>query len=361
MSVDFRQKIAILFVVMLAVSVAGADKVINIPPGTVLQVRIVERLSSETASVGDQFHGNLSAPVAANGKTLFHKGAEVTGEVVNVERSGRLSNPGELHLSLRTIRSGARIYAVDVPRIVIKGQSHAKSNVAKIGGTTAFGAIIGAMAGGGKGAAIGAGVGAAAGTAGAAATGKKAAIVESEEVLVWAMPSAEEQAAPPQPEAEAEQAEVQPQVREEVQPNVQPNYPPDYSPNDPSAPVERPDMRSEGYDGDRDEDGDYGRGGPEGFSTYDRRIISECFVDERGNLPPGLARRDHLPPGLERQVQRNGTLPPGLERRAQYLPDQCAARLPRLPRDWSRVMLGGRILLLDPNMRIVDLFWLRGD
>jgi hypothetical protein len=256
-----------------------------------------------------------------------------------------------------------------MPPIVIKGQSHAKSNVAKIGGTTALGAIIGAMAGGGKGAAIGAGVGAAAGTAGAAATGKKAAVVESEEVLVWAMPSAEEQSAPPQPEAQAEQADVQPSVQEEVQQNVQPNdpqnyppnYSPNYSPNDPSESVDRPDMRREGYDGDRDEDGDYGHGGPEGFSTYDRRIISECFVDDRGNLPPGLARRDHLPPGLERHVQRNGTLPPGLERRVQSMPDQCAARLPRLPRDWSRVMLGGRVLLLDPNMRIVDLFWLRGD
>jgi len=74
--------------------------------------------------------------------------------------------------------------------------------------------------------------------------------------------------------------------------------------------------------------------------------------------PPGLAKKDHLPPRLERHPQRNGTLPPGLQKRVQPLPGWCVARLPRLPRDWDRVVLSGRIILLDPQQRIVDLFWL---
>src|SRR5215471_9160101 len=164
MSECLRRKLAIVLILIAAVSAASAERYANIPAGASLKVRIVEKLSSETASVGDKFHGNLDAPIFADGRTLFPKGAEITGEVVNVERSGRLSNPGELQLRLRTIRAGARIYALNVPPVVIMGESHAKSNVAKIGGTTAFGAIIGALAGGGKGAAIGASVGAAAGT-----------------------------------------------------------------------------------------------------------------------------------------------------------------------------------------------------
>src|SRR5438046_6337962 len=67
------------------------------------------------------------------------------------KRSGRLSTPGELHLSLRTIRTGGRSYPVSVQTVVIKGESHTKSNVTKIGGGTALGALIGAVAGGGKG------------------------------------------------------------------------------------------------------------------------------------------------------------------------------------------------------------------
>ena len=107
---------------------------------------------------------------------------------------------------------------------------------------------------------------------------------------------------------------------------------------------------------DRDED--YDNQGPSEFSSHERQIISDCFVDNRSGLPPGLAKRDRLPPGLERQLQRNGTLPPGLQKKVQPLPGVCTARLPRLPRDWARVVLSGRIILLDPSQRIVDFFWM---
>jgi hypothetical protein len=326
----FRRKLAMSFLMILATSIAMAEVYARIPAGTAVQVRIVEKLSSETANVGQVFHGTLAAPVVANGRMLFPKGAQVTGEVVNVERSGRLSTPGELHLSLRTIRSGARSYAVAVLPIVIKGESHTKSNVTKIGGGTAVGALIGAIAGGGKGAAIGAGVGAAAGTGAAAATGKQPAQVESEAVLAW--------------EAQSTPAGAAPQRQEQRQSRG------DYA-------EERERMKQHSYDEDEDYDGR----GPAGFSTRERQIISDCYVNDRAGLPPGLAKKDRLPPGLERQLERNGTLPPGLQKRVQPLPDQCTTRLPRLPRDWARVVLSGRIILLDSRQRIVDLFWLQRD
>jgi hypothetical protein len=315
-------------------SVARAGEVTPLPPGTELQVRMIERLSSETASVGDQFHGTLVAPVVVNGRILFSKGADVTGEVVNVERSGRLSNPGVLELSLRTVRWRGRAYEVTAETFVIKGESHAKSNVTKIGGGTAFGAIIGGLAGGGKGAAIGAGVGAAAGTGAAAATGKKPAEVESEAILIWVVGN------PPAEPAAQEQPYQQPS-------------PDRYAEEDERASREYRHAQSD----DRDEDH---RGAAE-FSRRERRMIRECMTDDRSGLPPGLARRDHLPPGLERHLQRNGTLPPGLQRRVRLLPDVCEERLPRLPRDWSRVVLSGRIILLDPTQRVVDIFWLDGN
>ena len=181
----FRATIAVALWVISGDLATMAAVNVKIPAGTSVQVRIDENLSSETANVGQIFHGSLAAKVVANGRTLFPKGAIVTGEVVSVERSGRLSRPGELELGLRTIRTGGRTYAVSVQTLLIKGDSHTKSNVTKIGGGTAMGALIGAIAGGGKGAAIGAGVGAAAGTGVAAGTGKKPAEVQSEMVLVW--------------------------------------------------------------------------------------------------------------------------------------------------------------------------------
>jgi outer membrane lipoprotein SlyB len=270
-----------------------------------------------------------------NGRTLFPKGAIVVGEVVNVERSGRLSTPGELHLSLRTIRTGGRTYPVSVQPVVIKGESHAKSNVTKIGGSSALGALIGAIAGGGKGAAIGAGVGAAAGTGVAAGTGKKPAEVQSEMVLAWVAQGA--------PAVVSTQGQDSRRYSSEPETEVEEHH-------DPKR-----------YSRDDDQDEDYDGRGPMGFSDRDRQIIGDCFVNDRAGLPPGLAKKDHLPPGLERQLQRNGTLPPGLQKRVQPLPGSCAARLPRLPNDWAIVVLGGRIIMLNGRERIVDLFWLDRD
>jgi len=324
------------FAIMLwMIATASAQTYTNIPAGTQLQVRIIEKLSSEQASVGDQFHGTFAAPVVVNGRTLFSKGTDVTGEVTNVERSGRLSRPGELHLSLRTVRSGGRTYAIAADPFVIKGESHTKSNVAKIGGGAGLGALIGAIAGGGKGAAIGAGVGAAAGTGVAAGTGKKPAEVESEAVLTWV-------AANP-PSGSVMQGQERRQASR-------------YDEDDDDRPSRSGNRtRSNNQDEDNDDQG------PREFSSRERQIISDCYVADRSNLPPGLAKKDRLPPGLERQLRRNGTLPPGLQKRVQPLPGVCTARLPRLPRDWARVVLSGRIILLDPSNRIVDFFWMDTD
>ena len=331
----FRASIAVsLWVISGALATMAAVNV-KIPAGTSVQVRIDENLSSETANVGQIFHGSLAAKVVANGRTLFPRGAIVIGEVVSVERSGRLSRPGELELGLRTIRTGGRTYSVSVQTLLIKGDSHTKSNVTKIGGGTAMGALIGAIAGGGKGAAIGAGVGAAAGTGVAAGTGKKPAEVQAETVLAWLAPGAPAVASTPEQDSRQYRGEP---VAEAEEHHDNRRY-------------SRDDDRDEGYEGRE----------PSGFSDRDRQIISDCVVNDRAGLPPGLAKKDRLPPGLERQLQRNGTLPPGLQKRVQPLPGSCAARLPRLPRDWSRVVLSGRIILLDPGQRIVDLFWLGRD
>jgi len=70
-----------------------------------------------------------------------------------------------------------------------KGESHKKRNVEMIGGGTAGGGLIGALAGGKKGAGIGALVGAGGGTAVAAGTGKKEIRLASEAKLSFTLSS----------------------------------------------------------------------------------------------------------------------------------------------------------------------------
>jgi hypothetical protein len=335
-----RPVLAIALLLLFGTAATLAQSGSAIPAGTSVQVRITEKLSSETANVGQQFHGVLAAPITANGRTVFPKGAAVTGEVVNIERSGRLSTPGELHLTLKSIRSGGRTYPVSVQTLMVKGNSHTKSNVTKIGGGAGLGALIGAVAGGGKGAAIGAGVGAAAGTGVAAGTGKQPAEVQSEAVLAWTSTAPIMTAPQPVRSGTDRHSDDDRRSRGHYDRDDDDRY------------------QSRRHDRDDDQGEDYDGRGPSGFSDSERHIIGSCLVDDRAGLPPGLAKKDRLPPGLERQLQRNGTLPPGLQKRVQPLPSSCDSRLPRLPREWSRVVLSGRIILLDPRMRIVDMFFL---
>jgi hypothetical protein len=105
------------------------------------------------------------------------------------------------------------------------------------------------------------------------------------------------------------------------------------------------------------DDNDQGASGAYAKYVLDARqrtVIGNCLNDPKAGLPPGLAKRESLPPGLQKQLQRNGTLPPGLQKKVQALPSQCQVNLPRLPADWSRVVLGDRVIVLDPAKRIID-------
>jgi hypothetical protein len=185
-----QSKLVFTSLLLMAMAMAGPlsarpESSPAIPPGLQLRVRIIDHLSSESAKSGAAFEGTLETAIVVHGRVLYPKGSDVSGRVTKVHRSGRLSDPGVLELVLTSVRSRERSSALATKVFLIKGASHTKSNVAKIGGGTAAGALIGGIAGGGKGAAIGAGVGAGAGTATAAATGKKPATVESEAVLTF--------------------------------------------------------------------------------------------------------------------------------------------------------------------------------
>ena len=144
-----------------------------------MTVRLGSTLSSGTARAGESWRGTLAKDVVVAGKTVARSGEEVTGKITNAKSSGRLHAPGQLTLRLTSI-NGQHVSSSAYYR---KGKSHTKSNATKIGGGAAAGAVIGAIAGGGKGAAIGTLAGAGAGTGVAAATGKQEAVIPAESVM----------------------------------------------------------------------------------------------------------------------------------------------------------------------------------
>ena len=185
------------FLLAFAPLPAPGQKSLDIPSGTSIRVRMIDKLSSEQNQTGDTFRGTLDEPIEVNGRQLYPKGADVIGRVTDVHHTGRLTEPGELDLVLNTVSSGTVAASIRVEPLVIKGESHTKSNATKIGGGAALGAVIGAIAGGGKGAAIGTLAGGAAGTGAAAATGKKPALVDPEAVLTFVTSSASSPAPAP--------------------------------------------------------------------------------------------------------------------------------------------------------------------
>jgi hypothetical protein len=143
-----------------------------IPAGTSITVRLQQGLSSASAVPGERFNAVVDEPVVDD-RTVIPVGTPVTGHVVSVRRSGRLHHPGELGLTLDSVVTDNQEIPLTTSHIVARGASHKKRNLGWIGGGTGGGAIIGALAAGGKGALIGSGIGAVAGTTTAFVTGKK--------------------------------------------------------------------------------------------------------------------------------------------------------------------------------------------
>ena len=107
------------------------------------------------------------------GQTLAPRGVAVTGKIVAARESGHMHNAGYLRITLSSITLNGKSVPLQTNSVFVSGGSYKKRNLAFIGGGAGGGALLGALAGGGKGAAIGTTVGAAGGTTAAYATGKK--------------------------------------------------------------------------------------------------------------------------------------------------------------------------------------------
>ena len=158
-----------------AVTVRNRTKLesLTVPADTPIHVTLDQAVASDQSRPGDHFETTVSEPVTMNGKTVIPQGAHAEGVVVDARHSGRLMGRAHLQLALETVSVNGQDYSVRTTSSWRTGGDHKKRNLAWIGGGAAGGALIGAVAGGGKGALIGGPVGAGAGTAVAFLTGKK--------------------------------------------------------------------------------------------------------------------------------------------------------------------------------------------
>jgi hypothetical protein len=150
---------------------------VSIPSNTVLSLELMTPLSTDATQPNDPFKARVIQPAELSN-------CIVEGHVSQVRRPGKVKGVAQLQLVFELIRTPdnrttpLHAVLVDIGSMNsdssteidteggVKGRDSTKDDAAKIGAASGIGAIIGAIAGGGKGAAIGAIIGGGAGTAG---------------------------------------------------------------------------------------------------------------------------------------------------------------------------------------------------
>jgi hypothetical protein len=153
----------------------------TVPANKVMRVRLNEQIGSEQSRVGDSFTVTLVDPVySSNGVLLAPQGSTIRGQVTNVQRAQKNGKPATLDVAFTSLRLPNGVTRQISGSLADLSSSSGSSDnegtvtanrtsnrkVKFIGGGAAGGAIIGAIAGGGKGALIGGGLGAVTGLIG---------------------------------------------------------------------------------------------------------------------------------------------------------------------------------------------------
>ncbi len=152
-----------------------------VPVGTSLKIRLEETLSSKDSRVGDTFTAIVTDPNRFDGAT-------VRGHISSIQKSGKIKGRTSMNLAFNSIELTdgrkstlrgyvTRVYGNDGGRADNEGgvESGSRTNqtIKRAGIGAAAGAIIGAIAGGGKGAGIGLILGGAGGAGSLAIQGSK--------------------------------------------------------------------------------------------------------------------------------------------------------------------------------------------
>jgi hypothetical protein len=137
----------------------------TIAANTPIIVRLIDPISSKTASAAAIYRASIDAPVYGAARMVIPMYSSAVVQLVDRQTAGRLTGHAALTLALIKIVVGETTYQVETIDIVEASANRGAHSGGIIGAATGLGALVGAIAGAGKGAAIGAGSGAAAGTA----------------------------------------------------------------------------------------------------------------------------------------------------------------------------------------------------
>jgi hypothetical protein len=165
-----------------AVATSSGDpivKQITVPAGTQVLLHLQSPIDTKTAKVGDGVYCRTSFPITQDNVAVIPAGTYVKGKIAQVKRAGRIKGRAEILFNFTTMifpngytidlpgslenAPGSRNSTVADKEGTVKADSQKGKDAGTVAKTGATGAVIGAVASGGKGAGIGGLAGAAVG------------------------------------------------------------------------------------------------------------------------------------------------------------------------------------------------------
>lgn len=136
------------------------QKMVTVPAGTSLLVRMIDSVDSSKNAVGSRFAASLETNLQVGGVVLAPAGSKVYGRLAQAKQAGRMAGKSELQLELTEIVVNGTAYPILSSDYQVSGKSSGGRSAKRVLGGAGLGAAIGGIAGNaGKGAAIGAVVG----------------------------------------------------------------------------------------------------------------------------------------------------------------------------------------------------------
>lgn len=135
---------------------ATAPSGTTIPAGTTLMVRLEDDVDSGRHKVGSTFATKLDAPLAVSGTVVAPKGTTIYGRVTEAVKGGRLARRPKLVVELTEISLGDQRLPIRTNAAGAEGGP--RGTVAKVGMGAIIGGAFGGKSGAAKGAAVGGGV-----------------------------------------------------------------------------------------------------------------------------------------------------------------------------------------------------------
>src|SRR4051794_3992607 len=152
---------------------------ITVPAGTQVLLHLRSPIDTKTAKVGDGVYCRTSFPITQNNVAVIPAGTYVKGKIAQVKRAGKIKGRAEILFNFTTMifpngytidlpgalenAPGSRNSTVTDKEGTVKADSQKGKDAGTVAKTGATGAVIGAVASGGKGAGIGGLAGAAIG------------------------------------------------------------------------------------------------------------------------------------------------------------------------------------------------------